>query len=135
MEFLRLEQGSMSVGEYAAIFEELARFCPYSELEMDGRMYEDDLTMEVVETPRANPLKNFGPQRRHTPRAKATNVEGLIQGNCTVAGIPLLVLFDSGATHSFVSNECEDRQELQTESLPYDLVISTPTDVPVVVST
>ncbi|KAF1863090.1 hypothetical protein Lal_00041077 [Lupinus albus] len=37
MEFLRLEQGNMSVGEYAAKFEELARFCPYSELEVDRR--------------------------------------------------------------------------------------------------
>ncbi|KAF1874169.1 hypothetical protein Lal_00041615 [Lupinus albus] len=36
-EFLKLEQGNMSVGEYAAKFEELARFCPYSELEVDGR--------------------------------------------------------------------------------------------------
>ncbi|KAF1891879.1 hypothetical protein Lal_00016909, partial [Lupinus albus] len=30
-------EGNMSVGEYAAKFEELARFCPYSELEVDGR--------------------------------------------------------------------------------------------------
>ncbi|KAF1894559.1 hypothetical protein Lal_00009369 [Lupinus albus] len=37
MEFLKLEQGNMSVGEYAVKFEELARFCPYSELEVDGR--------------------------------------------------------------------------------------------------
>ncbi|KAF1859073.1 hypothetical protein Lal_00000899 [Lupinus albus] len=37
MEFLKLELGNMSVGEYAAKFEELARFCPYSELEVDGR--------------------------------------------------------------------------------------------------
>ncbi|KAF1888115.1 hypothetical protein Lal_00039155 [Lupinus albus] len=37
MEFLKLEQGNMSVGEYAAKFEELAWFCPYSELEVDGR--------------------------------------------------------------------------------------------------
>ncbi|KAF1885911.1 hypothetical protein Lal_00016946 [Lupinus albus] len=37
MEFLKLEQGNMSVGEYAAKFDELARFCPYSELEVDGR--------------------------------------------------------------------------------------------------
>ncbi|KAF1888803.1 hypothetical protein Lal_00036845 [Lupinus albus] len=37
MEFLWLEQGNMSVGEYAAKLEELARFCPYSELEVDGR--------------------------------------------------------------------------------------------------
>ncbi|KAF1891030.1 hypothetical protein Lal_00001166, partial [Lupinus albus] len=37
MKFLKLEQGNMSVGEHAAKFEELARFCPYSALEMDGR--------------------------------------------------------------------------------------------------
>ncbi|KAF1898433.1 hypothetical protein Lal_00042127 [Lupinus albus] len=37
MEFLKLEQRNMSVGEYAAKFKELARFCPYSELEVDGR--------------------------------------------------------------------------------------------------
>ncbi|KAF1863388.1 hypothetical protein Lal_00031275 [Lupinus albus] len=37
MKFLRLEHGNMSVGEYATKFEELARFCPYSELEVDGR--------------------------------------------------------------------------------------------------
>ncbi|KAF1881609.1 hypothetical protein Lal_00039825 [Lupinus albus] len=37
MEFLKVEQGNMSVGDYAAKFEELAQFCPYAELEMDGR--------------------------------------------------------------------------------------------------
>ncbi|KAF1869337.1 hypothetical protein Lal_00018430 [Lupinus albus] len=31
------DQGDMSVGEYAAKFEELDLFCPYSELEVDGR--------------------------------------------------------------------------------------------------
>ncbi|KAE9604435.1 putative aspartic peptidase domain-containing protein [Lupinus albus] len=67
--------------------------------------------------------------------AETSDVDGLIKGNCMVAGFPLLVLFDSGATHSFVSNDCVDRLKLQTESLPFDLVVSTPTDVPVVVST
>ncbi|KAE9605139.1 putative aspartic peptidase domain-containing protein [Lupinus albus] len=67
--------------------------------------------------------------------AEASGADGLIKGNCMVAGIPLLVLFDSGATHSFVSIECVDRLKLQTESLPFDLVVSTPTDVSVVVST
>ncbi|KAF1876651.1 hypothetical protein Lal_00030064 [Lupinus albus] len=37
MKFMRLEQGDMSVGEYAAKFDELAQFCPYSELKVDGR--------------------------------------------------------------------------------------------------
>ncbi|KAF1879566.1 hypothetical protein Lal_00033223 [Lupinus albus] len=67
--------------------------------------------------------------------AEASNVDGLIKGNCMVAGIPLLVLFDSGATHSFISIECVDRLKLHTESLPFDLVVSTPTNVLVAVST
>ncbi|KAF1879968.1 hypothetical protein Lal_00022093 [Lupinus albus] len=80
-------------------------------------------------------------QRRSTGRvftmsgAEISGVDGLIKGNCMVADIPLLVLFDSGATHSFVSNDCVDRLKLQTESLPFDLVVSTPTDVLVVGST
>ncbi|KAF1888879.1 hypothetical protein Lal_00036921 [Lupinus albus] len=32
MEFLQLEQGNMSEGDYAAKFEELVRYCPYYEL-------------------------------------------------------------------------------------------------------
>ncbi|KAF1864351.1 hypothetical protein Lal_00022008 [Lupinus albus] len=60
--------------------------------------------------------------------AEASGVDGLIKG------IPLLVLFDSGATHSFVSNECVDRLKMKTESLSFDLVASTHTDVPMVVS-
>ncbi|KAF1879951.1 hypothetical protein Lal_00022074 [Lupinus albus] len=63
--------------------------------------------------------------------AEASGVDGLIKGNCMVASIPLLVLFDSGETHSFVSTECVGRLKLQTQSLPFDLVVSTPIDVPV----
>ncbi|KAF1883528.1 hypothetical protein Lal_00002592 [Lupinus albus] len=37
MEFLQLEQRDMSVGDYEAKFEELPRYCPYYELEVDGR--------------------------------------------------------------------------------------------------
>ncbi|KAF1877263.1 hypothetical protein Lal_00012034 [Lupinus albus] len=67
--------------------------------------------------------------------AKAKNVDGLIQGKCMVTSISLLVLFDSGLTHSFVSVECVDILKLQTESLPFDLVVSTSTSVSVVLST
>ncbi|KAF1868301.1 hypothetical protein Lal_00000694 [Lupinus albus] len=37
IEFLRLEEGSLLVGEYATKFEELARYCPYFEMDTDGR--------------------------------------------------------------------------------------------------
>ncbi|KAE9588917.1 putative aspartic peptidase domain-containing protein [Lupinus albus] len=47
--------------------------------------------------------------------AEASGVDSLIKGNCMVACIPFLVLFDSGATHSFVSTECVDRLKFPTE--------------------
>ncbi|KAF1863247.1 hypothetical protein Lal_00046620 [Lupinus albus] len=99
MEFLKLEQGNMSVGEYTAKFKELARFCPYSELEVDGRskcskfelglrpklkrmfghqeiadfanlvnkcrMYEDNMKVNEVATPKSIFPRNSGPQRNH----------------------------------------------------------------------
>ncbi|KAF1872017.1 hypothetical protein Lal_00012237 [Lupinus albus] len=270
--FLQLDQGNMSVGEYAAKFEELIWYCPYVELELDGRskcvkfemglkpelrvtfgheeisdfptlankcrMYEDNVRVRDAVICKGNPPRHYGPQRNfshgkgkgkvlqeerkpyspptgsrgytsHGPRThanvgglrlnspsvcskcgrthvgdscprtaitcfhckevghvrkycpmlqqgvntvraerprstsrvftmsgvEALGVDGLIKGNCMVAGIPLLVLFDSGTTHSFVSIECVDRLKLQIESLPFNLVESTPTDMPVVVST
>ncbi|KAF1896014.1 hypothetical protein Lal_00033454 [Lupinus albus] len=85
IKFLRLEQGNMIVGEYAAKYEELARYCPYYELEVDGRskcakfvsglkpklkmmMYEDDMKEEEVATSKSIPPKNFGPQRNFMHR-------------------------------------------------------------------
>ncbi|KAF1892746.1 hypothetical protein Lal_00042639 [Lupinus albus] len=66
--------------------------------------------------------------------AEATNSDALIQGNFMVKGIPLVVLFDTGATHSFVSVGCVKQLSLQTKLLPFDLVMSTPTRSLVVVS-
>ncbi|CAL0311017.1 unnamed protein product [Lupinus luteus] len=37
LEFLWLEQGNMTVGEYAAKFEEMAKYCPYYNLDTNGR--------------------------------------------------------------------------------------------------
>lgn len=36
----------------------------------------------------------------------ASQSEDLIQGICSIAGFPLKVLYDSGATHSFISFDC-----------------------------
>ncbi|KAF1892983.1 hypothetical protein Lal_00039296 [Lupinus albus] len=72
----------MSVGEYATKFEELARFCPYTELEVDGRskcfkfesglrpklkrmMFEDNLKANKVATPKSISPRDYGTQRNH----------------------------------------------------------------------
>ncbi|XP_019430812.1 PREDICTED: uncharacterized protein LOC109338123 [Lupinus angustifolius] len=61
--------------------------------------------------------------------------EDLIQGTCNINEIPLSVLFDSGATHSFITIDVVNRLALPVVSLPYDLLVFTPTSEPVIVST
>ncbi|XP_019429961.1 PREDICTED: uncharacterized protein LOC109337438, partial [Lupinus angustifolius] len=67
--------------------------------------------------------------------SEAADADDLIQGTCLVNDVPLFVLFDSGATHSFISFDCVKQLGLQVDSLPFDLIVSTPTNAPVTVST
>ena len=50
----------------------------------------------------------------------------LIIDSCLIAGKSLSVLFDSGATHSFVSEGCVKELCLPVKELQYDLIVSTP---------
>ncbi|XP_057418500.1 uncharacterized protein LOC130712696 [Lotus japonicus] len=59
-------------------------------------------------------------------REHAAITDDLIQGTCTIAGNSLMVLFDSGATHSFISEECAKRLGLLTVESPFDFVVTTP---------
>ncbi|XP_006580710.1 uncharacterized protein LOC114411151 [Glycine soja] len=56
---------------------------------------------------------------------KALKSKDLIQDKCFISGIPLLVLFDSGATHSFMSYSCVEKLKLYVSSLNKDLVVET----------
>ena len=59
-------------------------------------------------------------------RAKATGSGNLVVGCCLIAGKPRCVLFDSGATHSFVLESCVHELGLPVSELQFDLVVSTP---------
>jgi len=59
--------------------------------------------------------------------AKASKSKDLIQSKCFISEIPLLVLFDFGATHSFISYSCVEKLKLSMSSLNKDLVVETPT--------
>ncbi|XP_020231057.1 uncharacterized protein LOC109811672 [Cajanus cajan] len=63
--------------------------------------------------------------------AEASRSENLIQGTCFIAETPFVVLFDSGATHSFISVSCVRKLNLPVSLLDYDLVVETPTNGPV----
>ena len=61
----------------------------------------------------------------------ARNTKGdnsLIAGNCLVNGQPCLVLFDCGATHSFVSGRCVKRLGLKAIPLSPPMVVTTAMD-------
>jgi hypothetical protein len=59
--------------------------------------------------------------------AEASQSEDLIQGNCDMSGNLLTVLYDSGATHSFISMDRVNQLNLPITTLPFNLIISTPT--------
>ncbi|XP_073223409.1 uncharacterized protein [Cicer arietinum] len=53
--------------------------------------------------------------------------DNLIQGTFLISDTPLFVIFDCGATHSFVSLGCVRRLGLYVPRLQYDLIVNTPT--------
>ena len=60
--------------------------------------------------------------------------DNLIEGKCYFQNKLLDVLYDSGATHSFISHACIERLALGVSVLPFDVVVSTPTDKPITTS-
>jgi len=65
--------------------------------------------------------------RVYTPSGTETDQNhDLIQGMCFIKGKTLNVLYDSGATHSFISNDCVKDLKLPIYSLDTNLIISTP---------
>ena len=50
----------------------------------------------------------------------------MLQGEGEISGHVVSILFDSGASHSFISQDCCERLNLSVQYLPYDLNVSTP---------
>nr|KYP38335.1 hypothetical protein KK1_040407 [Cajanus cajan] len=46
---------------------------------------------------------------------------------CFINGTSLIVLYDSGATHSFISHACVSKLKLLVSSLSFELIVETPT--------
>ncbi|XP_047150545.1 uncharacterized protein LOC124822569, partial [Vigna umbellata] len=57
--------------------------------------------------------------------AKAASSGTLIIGTCLVYGEPCCVLYDSGATHSFISKACIEKLGLAESEMQFDFVVST----------
>ncbi|XP_014511637.1 uncharacterized protein LOC106770336 [Vigna radiata var. radiata] len=59
--------------------------------------------------------------------AEASSAGKIITSTCLLHGMPCCVLFDSGATHSFISKACVDRLGLAEREMQLDMVVSAPT--------
>jgi len=57
--------------------------------------------------------------------AEASGLGNLVMGSCMIAGTACCVLYDSGATHSFVSDACVNYLGLPVCELQCELAIST----------
>ncbi|XP_027337209.1 uncharacterized protein LOC113850883 [Abrus precatorius] len=66
--------------------------------------------------------------------AEASQSEELIRGKCIIKGRLLDVLFDSSATHSFISVDCMKSLGLYVTELPCNVMATTPTGKPIVMS-
>ena len=85
---------------------------------------------------KAAPVSRSQPSSSDRPRAagrvfamtstEATRSSNLILDHCLLFGNSVLVLFDSGALHSFISHDCVERLGLSTRDLGCELMVSTP---------
>ena len=60
--------------------------------------------------------------------AEVAENHDIIQGMCFIKGKTLNVLYNSSATHSFISNYCVQHLNMSTSFLKTSLVVSTPTN-------
>ncbi|XP_027338052.1 uncharacterized protein LOC113851987 [Abrus precatorius] len=63
---------------------------------------------------------------------EASHSDAMIQGTCFINENVLGVLYDSGASHSFISEVCVKQINLPVTVLPYELIVSTPGSAPII---
>src|SRR4051812_37041200 len=58
--------------------------------------------------------------------SETTPENRLIKGTCFIHGTPLVVIFDTGETHSFISLDCAKRLNLEIYDINGSMVIDSP---------
>ncbi|KAK7264749.1 hypothetical protein RJT34_32359 [Clitoria ternatea] len=65
---------------------------------------------------------------------EASHADSMVEGKCIINKISLTVMYDSGASHSFIANDCVEKLKLPVIELPFDLFVHTPGNNPIVTS-
>lgn len=58
--------------------------------------------------------------------SQPTSADRLIRGICYIAGVPLIAIVDTGATHTFISVDFVKRLGVKLSTLDREMVIDTP---------
>jgi len=91
------------------------------------------VTRPPVQTPHQHQRRDKGNRSQAMGKVyamtgtEAAGSSNLVMGRCVIAGESLCVLYDFGATHSFVSIACVERLGLSVRELQCELTICTPT--------
>ena len=67
-------------------------------------------------------------------RSEVATSNDFIQGKCIIRNRLVDGLYDFEATHSFISFDCVKSLDLHVSSLPYEVVVSIPTNKPITTS-
>ncbi|XP_037474324.1 uncharacterized protein LOC119350746 [Triticum dicoccoides] len=119
-EFLELKQGNKSVGEYEIEFSRLARFAPEF-VQTDGskaRRFESGLCQPLKRRVEAFELNTF--------RDVVNKAQLLEKGFQEERGDAGKILFDSGATHSFVATKFMSKHHIPSSTLEGSIYVETP---------
>ncbi|XP_037446316.1 uncharacterized protein LOC119316015 [Triticum dicoccoides] len=119
-EFLELKQGNKSVGEYEIEFSRLARFA-LEFVQTDGskaRRFESGLRQPLKRRVEAFELNTF--------RDVVNKAQLLEKGFQEEKGDAGKILFDSGATHSFVATKFMSKHHIPSSTLEGSIYVETP---------
>ncbi|KAL8104528.1 hypothetical protein AgCh_028665 [Apium graveolens] len=109
IQFLNLTQGDLTVAEYEAMFTELARFVP------------DQIDTDEKKARSKSDIYQKGKDGKK--RKIETSGGGQQQGTLPVNSVDAKVLFDSGATRSFISQSFVDKLHCEVKLLDQALMI------------
>ncbi|XP_025616825.1 uncharacterized protein [Arachis hypogaea] len=119
MELMQLKQGSLSVADYTSKFEELCGCFNYG---LPGHFARD---CTRGKNPSAGQGQHQG--RVFTMNAKdVSKADPLMRGICLIGDKTLIALYDTGASHLFVSFAKVEELGLKVSKLPFDLHVHTP---------
>ncbi|KAL4329119.1 hypothetical protein AHAS_Ahas13G0268200 [Arachis hypogaea] len=135
MELMQLKQRFLSVADYTNKFEELCRFsrvcqgAPKTYESWKCIKYQRGLKDSIMTAVAPMEIRVFSDlvnKARVVEEYAKTVADPLMRGICLIGDKSLVALYDTGASHSFISFAKVEELGLKVSELPFDLHVHTP---------